>query len=231
MMIRLNRIRGAWRALMSPEGTPSEPPVIVVLADPQNEAEDLACLRGHILVLERRARRQFDVDSGAYHEVVGLLQTAAEMGLKFKATGAAHVAIRHADLAFRRNLLTANRFEYLRGVVLGFTVAAFLLYILLFLAAFLLKVSAQAASGTASSARAVTDPTLFRQALEKVPVPEPATVFPLFIFAGMGTFISVFLRLNQIRELEEETDALLLRLSGVARPLIAFFSHASYMSC
>jgi hypothetical protein len=178
---------------------------LVSFSPPDNLSDQEQQLIRDIVVLDHRSLHAFGPYSEPRAEVKALLQNAViAAGYSLdgvptsppresgppRNTNAAYGLYVQADRIFHRHLQSKNRLAYLAGVVLGI-----LLLVLVALEARYLPI------GIAKS----VDPELF-----------PALIF----FAGLGSIVSVLLRLSSLDVVREISRPILL-ISGLGRPFVA----------
>lgn len=179
------------------------PELVRFFPAPELSDEEAQLVRD-IVVLDHRSLHAFGPHSEPRAEVKALLQNAVisagyglvdysttnDGRLHPRKTPAAIGLYRQAEAIFLRHLQSKNRLLYLGGVFLGILLLVLVAFGLRFLPAAL----------TTS-----IDPELF-----------PALIF----FAGLGTVVSVLLRLSTL-DVVQEISPLILVISGLGRPFVA----------
>src|SRR5262245_27683655 len=170
---------------------------------PAHSSEADSDLVRDIVVLDHRSLHSFGVHSRPRAEVKALLQNAvivagyvlfhqgvATGSTEVRDTRAAIGLYAQAQAIFLRYLQSINRLWYVAGVVLG----TFILVIVAFGVRFLPATLAEAVA--------------------------PGLLTTLIFFAGLGSLVSVLLRLSKI-DLANEVLRLILVISGAGRPFVA----------
>jgi hypothetical protein len=160
---------------------------------PQSLTSDQAALAAEIVNLDHHSLNTLKPRTRERQEVKRLLSNAVNILQSGNDMALARLLYQKAETAYYHYLQARNRVRYLLGMVIGVLAAGAFGGVLVF---------------------------IFGQHLK--PFINAQLLVVLLLFAGMGSIASVLTRLSSI-DLKQETSDFMIIISGVTRPVIAFF--------